>query len=751
MRNKYDHIRSDFSVTVVLLLLTLFGCEEKQEQQHSSDAHPCLTLTARGVQQIRAQLGSVPLFDQTFEEAIGEVDKELKASIEVPVPKHIAGGYTHERHKQNFFVMKKAGALYQITGDEKYARYVKDMLLAYAKLYPSLGLHPADRSYAPGKLFWQCLNDANWLVYTSQAYDCIYDYLTAEERALLESDLFRPFAEFLSVQNPRFFNSIHNHSTWANAGVGMIGLVMKDSVLVNRALYGLEGHRQNSDRAGFLAQLDLLFSPDGYYAEGPYYQRYALSPFVLFAQSLANSQPTLEIFKYRDSVLKKSVHALINLTDEDGEFYPINDAQKGMSYHSRELILAVDVIYALAGQDPELLSIAADQNKVSLDDAGLKTALGLKDGLSRPFEKQSVELTDGSDGKGGGIGVLRANSNSQQTEVVMKYTGQGMGHGHFDRLSFSMYANGEEIIQDYGMVRFVNIEQKAGGAYLPENSSFAKQTIAHNTVVVDERSNFDGNVKVANRYHSNAFLFDGDDENLQVMIATDTNAYDKVSLQRAIALVKDEAFENPLVVDLTLAHSFDLHQYDLPYYYVGQMISTSWDYKKEDQLKPLGKSNGYQHLWKEAQAVSDQSYEQFTWLSNNRFYTLTTLLADQAIFARTGANDPNFNLRNDPVLILRTDPKHTGIFISLIEAHGSYSPVSERSKNSYSNISEATVIWLDKNYIILRIGTHSGENIRILMAYNVKDEQAKHEVTVVDGETYRWKGPLYLTKEEIKN
>ena len=49
-------------------------------------------------------------------------------------------------------------------------------------MYPTLPVHPKTRSYARGKLFWQCLNDSNWLVYTSQAYDCIYDFLSEEER-----------------------------------------------------------------------------------------------------------------------------------------------------------------------------------------------------------------------------------------------------------------------------------------------------------------------------------------------------------------------------------------------------------------------------------------------------------------------------------------------------------------------------------------------------------------------------------------
>ena len=48
--------------------------------------------------------------------------------------------------------------------------------MEYARIYKTLPIHPQPRSYARGKIFWQCLNDANWLVYVSQAYDCIHHF-----------------------------------------------------------------------------------------------------------------------------------------------------------------------------------------------------------------------------------------------------------------------------------------------------------------------------------------------------------------------------------------------------------------------------------------------------------------------------------------------------------------------------------------------------------------------------------------------
>ncbi|MEZ4765128.1 MAG: heparinase II/III family protein [Calditrichia bacterium] len=72
--------------------------------------------------------------------------------------------------------------------------------------------------------------------------------------------------------------------------------------------------------------------------------------------------------------------------------------------------------------------------------------------------------------------------------LLMKYGVQGDGHGHFDKLQFIFYDQHREVVPDYGFSRWINMEPKYGGRYTKENDSFAKQTIAHNTVVVDEKT-----------------------------------------------------------------------------------------------------------------------------------------------------------------------------------------------------------------------------------------------------------------------
>ena len=284
--------------------------------------HPNLVLTSSDVSLIQNSLGSVPLFDKTLANAIAKIDKAIKSPIVVPYPKDPGGGYTHEKHKQNYDEMYLAGTLFQITGDEKYAKFIKVMLDEYALLYPTLGKHPQGKKQVPGKLFWQTLNETVWLLHTIQAYDAIYDWLSAEDKKKYEDNIFNPMAEFFINDCSRSFNLIHNHGTWMVAAVGMTGYVLDNKDYINKALYG-----SNEDgETGFLAQLNGLFSPDGYYTEGGYYVRYVLWPFFIFAESINNHQPELKIYEYRNNILEKALYSALQVTDTHGAFIPVNDA-----------------------------------------------------------------------------------------------------------------------------------------------------------------------------------------------------------------------------------------------------------------------------------------------------------------------------------------------------------------------------------------------------------------------------------------
>jgi len=724
----------------------------------SSQAHPKLILTAQGVKDIRAQLGNIPIFDKTLEKVKAEIDAEIALGIETPIPVDYSGGYTHVRHKRNMVVLQKAGVLYQILDDEKYAKYVKDMLMQYEEMYKTLPLHPKTRSYARGKLFWQCLNDSNWLVYVSQAYDCVYNYLTEEERNKLETNLFKPFADHISIDSPQFYQRVHNHSTWGNAAVGMIGLVMNDQELIDRALYGIKGvdlDRKAKDddggflnkdgKAGFLANIEEPFSPDGYYNEGPYYQRYAMYPFLVFAEGLHNVRPDLKIFEYKEGVLLKSINALINLSDADGEFFPLNDGQKGMSYYNSALVTAVDISYHYGGQDPGLLSIAKEQDRVLLDDSGLAVALGIKNGKAKPFDKKSINLSDGPDGSQGGVGILR----NEDIELVFKYAAQGSSHGHYDKLSYSLYEKGDEIIQDYGLARFVNIEQKGGGNYLKENKTWAKQTIAHNTVTQNETSHFNGKYEIGSKNHSVLHYFSSENESVQVVSGKEANAYPGTEMLRTMAIIKDKDFEKPYLLDIMKVASIKANQYDFPYYFLGQVLKTNFEYKVPETLKALGSKNGYQHLYLEGSAKVNNDNTKFSWLNNRKFYSLTTVsnTNDEILFTRIGANDPEFNLRRDPALLLRRKNTKNTLFVSTIEAHGSYSPVTESAVNSNSNIKKLKVVLDTEDFTAISITNVNGNTKLFITANTNASKEAKHTLKINE-KNYTWVGSYILTENK---
>ena len=746
-------LRNSMAMALMTLGLLISALSQSAE-------HPSLIMTKAGVEKIRSELGTVPLFDATLENVKAEVDAEIEFGIDTPIPKDFSGGYTHVRHKRNFRILQKAGVLFQILEDEKYANYVRDMLFQYEAMYKDLPLHPQTRSYARGKLFWQCLNDANWLLYVSQAYDSIYSWLSEDERTKLEENLFRPFADHISVDSPQFFNRVHNHSTWGNAAVGMIGLVMGDDELVQRALYGLKddglaaGVKDNDgglikvegQKVGFLANLEEPFSPDGYYTEGPYYQRYAMYPFLAFAQGLHNVKPELEIFQHKDGVLLKAVDTLLTLSDADGEFFPLNDGQKGMSYHSRELVTAINIAYHVGGQDPRLLSIAEEQGQVLLDDSGFSVASAIRDGKTKTFEKKSVNLSDGADGKQGGVALLRYGD--EDLTLVFKYAAQGLSHGHYDKLSFSLYEKGDEVLQDYGLSRFVNIEQKGGGNYLKENTTWAKQTIAHNTLTRNEKSHFEGKYEVGSQHHSELQFFDASDSDVQVVSAVEANAYPGTVMRRTMAVIKNENFEKPFLLDILKVNSDEDNQYDLPFYFMGQVMKVNFEYDSPSPLDVLGQENGYQHLYLEGKGNASADNTRFSWMDNGRFYTLTsvTSTSDELLFTRLGANDPDFSLRRDAAIIIRRDDASDTVFASVVEPHGSYSPVSESAVNSNSSISALTVVHDDDDYTAVSIEDLEGRTSLFIMS-NADASASRHHQVKIAKSKYRWKGPYHYVTE----
>lgn len=720
-----------FLIPLIILLLTWSTCNKIAESEH-----PSLVISRQEGKAIRKALGKYSLLDLTYNETVKTVNYALSHPLEVPKPGE-AGGYEHERHKQNYRDMKSAGLLFTITGDEKYAQFIKDMLNKYAELYPTLDSHPLAHDQKPGKLFHQMLNETVWLLNTAQAYDCIYDWLNPEDRQRYEANIFNPMVKWFTIDHPAEFNRIHNHGMWTAASVGMIGYVLHNQDYVDMALYGT-----NKDgNGGFLKQVEMLFAPDGYYMEGPYYVRYAMRPLVFFSEAIERNQPELKIYEFKNQIIKKAYYAAVQATYPNGVFMPINDASRTMNIQAPGVVYGNSLVYFQYGEDINLLGIAKIQQEVPLNAMGLKLAKDYEKQVPVPdYGWKSREFTDGFDGKQGGLGILRYGEGRNQTVLTMKYGVHGLGHGHFDKLHFMFYNQQREVIPDYGFARWINIEPKYGGRYLPENKSYAMQTIAHNTVVVDETTQLKFDRKKADQVHADRHFFNAKNQNVQVMSAKADAFYPGVGMQRTMFLIKDARLEYPVIVDLYRLSSVAVHQYDYPIHHRGQLITTNFAYTANTAIqKSLGNEYGYQHIWNEASTTVNKC-PIITWLDGNRYYSqITSFKPDtRVILGRVGAGDPNFNLISEPLTIIR----QTGadqLFASAIEVHGYFNEARELSRQALPVLREVKVIGHSQEGSVIEIFGENGLHWRIMVNNANASDQAKHILKFND-KTYEWIG-----------
>jgi hypothetical protein len=95
----------------------------------------------------------------------------------------------------------------------------------------------------------------------------------------------------------------------------------------------------------------------------------------------------------------------------------------------------------------------------------------------------------------------------------------------------------------------------------------------------------------------------------------------------------------------------------------------------------------------------------------------------QSFFTRSGANDPNFNLRRDPAYIIRKKGKDQ-IFVNVIEIHGNYDPVLEFSSDSYPSVKEIKLLQNDDEYTI--VSFKLGERFFQIAQCNKDFEKAKY-------------------------
>jgi hypothetical protein len=184
-----------------------------------------------------------------------------------------------------------------------------------------------------------------------------------------------------------------------------------------------------------------------------------------------------------------------------------------------------------------------------------------------------------------GYAVLRENTTEDATCVLMTYGKYGTGHDHPDKLHISLYGLGKIVAPDAGSLGYDN----------PEHLTWANQTIAHNTVTVDEVAQYPQGERDsiwasdrAGKPSVGRLIFFHPGEHLKAVRADCDNAYEGVILDRTAALVDSRVF------DIYRVRSKDEHQHDWAFHVDGEFSNSSL--KLERQSDPFSSKRGYAHI-----------------------------------------------------------------------------------------------------------------------------------------------------------
>ncbi len=419
------------------------------------------------------------------------MDERLTQPLGIPEPRqndkgewiHISDREVGTIHNNLGLDIANLGTVYVLSGEEKYADFAKQLLLAYADAYPKYGVGArAGFNHDPSKVFDQRLSDATWLIQVVRGYDLIYNYkgITEEERTKINDEFIRASGRFIAA-NRAVYSSPTNWSAISTTAILMAGRVTDDQELMDRAIWGAnmgksqgkwwEGDAQKNPSGIELHFSERAISPDGLWSEGAMgYQFMALQ--ALIADAEIFWRMGIDLYSYRDAALKRLFDSPLEFSYPDLKTPAIHDSGHG-SIVGRESYLYE---YAfMRYRDPKFLMILKQTGMhlgASFQQFPVSVLYDVDLNADHdPAEWKSVNFF------GVGYGILRNTSERGTVSLFMDYGPDG-SHGHPDKLNIDLWAYGSRLLPDPGSIWY---EQ-------PLYRNWYYPTLSHNTLIVDELS-----------------------------------------------------------------------------------------------------------------------------------------------------------------------------------------------------------------------------------------------------------------------
>lgn len=359
--------------------------------------------------------------------------------------------WIHEVHTRNKEYLYQCMYLYLATDKQVYADYIRTMLLDYASKYDGWFEHNSAREATDkhsGKAFAQSLDESSWATKVAMTYTAIKPTLSAADIKAIENGYLKPAAKLL-LHRP----AGANWQMWHNSGLVALGVALENDSIIDVAI--------NKNIYGYHFLMKKHKNSDGWINEGsPHYHYYPLEALLFTANAVKCRGIRLFDRDLHDMFVEP-----VKGTYPDLSFPAHSDGWYGAN------LLSQSALYEIADaryNDPLLkrvLELTYAQKK-RLDPEAL-----LNNQTISVSDENMIQQSYSFDASG--FCLLRSDART----VVLKFGGEGIGHGHPDKLSITIHDGKNELVSDFG----------TSGYGVPDYLKWYKRSLSHNTVTVDAK------------------------------------------------------------------------------------------------------------------------------------------------------------------------------------------------------------------------------------------------------------------------
>jgi hypothetical protein len=550
-----------------LVFACVFISISSRAQTNALPPHPRLLLSGEGIAALKGRIAAAPWAAASWKELKARTDRDLNKPIALP-PR--GGNWSHNyvcpehgaRLKQGKQIgpwqwehicpvgnhvllgnLEKAtldfdgnaianahanyareviddGLIYQVTGDARYAAHARAILLAYADRYSTYPVH--DNQGKPGgrggHVASQSLTEATWLIDMAQGADLVWDTLSEADRSAIADKMFHPALDEIII--PQKYG-IHNIQCRENSAIGLVGFLLNDPKLIALAI--------EDPQYGYRAQMERGVLPGGFWLEGSTgYHFFAMDGIWPLLEAARNCGTNLYGPQF-----KSMFDGPLSLTMPNLSLPNFNDSGISPLGSHADIYELADARYHDSAYNA-LISTSRSSRMALL--FGSTAVVGGNFHLSMA----SRNLT------GPGYAILERGAGTDATWLALKYGPHGGGHGHPDKNSFILYAHGEVLAPDVGTHAYGS----------PLHTGWDKTTLAHNTLVVDEKSQEPATGKC---------LAFGSERGVDFSVTDAGPIYPGVHFVRSAAMLTPD-----LVVFVDQIEADAPHTFDLAYHQVGK-------------------------------------------------------------------------------------------------------------------------------------------------------------------------------------